>query len=150
LPPYKIKFLKLSAETADRKLFFKKIRGQKDVESEMSFLDHLEVLRWHLVRSAIALVIAGGTIFFFIDWIFDNVIYAPARKTFITYEALCRLSHFLHIGDSLCMPPVNIPLLGNTVSGPFMSAISISFMGAIIVAFPYLFWELWRFVKHAL
>lgn len=116
----------------------------------MSFLDHLEVLRWHLVRSAIALVVAGGTIFVFIDWVFDNIIYAPARKEFITYSVLCKLSHTLHLGDSLCMPPVNIPLLGNTVSGPFMSAISISFMGGLIIAFPYLFWELWRFVKPAL
>jgi sec-independent protein translocase protein TatC len=48
------------------------------------------------------------------------------------------------------MPPVNIPLLGNTVSGPFMSAISIAFMGGLIIAFPYLFWEVWRFIKPAL
>jgi sec-independent protein translocase protein TatC len=140
----------LNVETAERKSFFKKIRGKEDVKSEMSFIDHLEVLRWHLIRSAIALVVAGGTIFIFIDWVFDNVIYAPARKEFITYSALCKLSHTLHLGESLCMPPVNIPLLGNTVSGPFMSAISISFMGGLIIAFPYLFWELWRFVRPAL
>ncbi len=140
----------MSAEIAERKSFFKKIRGTDDTKSEMSFLDHLEVLRWHLVRSAIALVTAGGFIFVFIDWVFDNVIYAPARSTFVTYTFLCKLSHKLHLGDSLCMPPVNIPLLGNTVSGPFMSAISISFMGGLILAFPYLFWEVWRFVKPAL
>src|ERR1700712_1164468 len=116
----------------------------------MSFLDHLEVLRWHIVRSAIALVVAGGTVFVFIDWVFDNIIYAPARKNFITYTGLCTLGHKLHLGESLCMPPVSIPLLGNTISGPFMSAISISFMSGLIIAFPYLFWELWRFVKPAL
>jgi sec-independent protein translocase protein TatC len=140
----------LSSEIAERKSFFKKIRGTDDTKSEMSFLDHLEVLRWHLVRSAIALVTAAGFIFFYIDWIFDNVIYAPARPTFITYTFLCKMSHKLHLGDSLCMPPVNIPLLGNTVSGPFMSAISIAFMGGLIIAFPYLFWEVWRFIKPAL
>lgn len=116
----------------------------------MSFIDHLEVLRWHLVRSALVLVVIAFVIFFKIDWVFDNIIYAPARKDFITYTGLCNLSHTLHLGNSLCMPPVDIRLLGSTVSGPFMSAISISFMGAIIVAFPYLFWELWRFVKPAL
>lgn len=116
----------------------------------MSFLDHLEVLRWHIVRSAIVLVIIAFVIFFKIDWVFDNIIYAPARKDFITYTGLCNLGHRLHLGDGLCMPPVDIPLLGSTVSGPFMSAISISFMGALIIAFPYLFWELWRFVKPAL
>ncbi len=116
----------------------------------MSFIDHLEVLRWHIVRSALVLVIIACVIFFKIDWVFDNIIYAPARKDFITYTGLCNLGHKLHLGDALCMPPVDIRLLGSTVSGPFMSAIYISFMGAIIVAFPYLFWELWRFVKPAL
>ena len=116
----------------------------------MSFLDHLEVLRWHIMRSAIVLIVVAIAIFVYIDWVFDHIIYAPARKDFATYKALCDLGHFLHIGDSLCMPPVDITLLGSTVSGPFMSAITISFMGALIIAFPYLFWELWRFVKPAL
>ena len=141
----------MSVETlSDRKSFFKKIRGKEDTKSEMTFIDHLEVLRWHLMRSAIALVVAGGTIFIFIDWVFDNIIYAPASQNFITYRVLCNLGHNLHLGESLCMPPINIPLLGNTVSGPFMSAISISFIGGLIIAFPYLFYELWRFVKPAL
>ena len=107
----------------------------------MSFLDHLEVLRWHIMRSAIVLIVVAIAIFVNIDWVFDNIIYAPARKDFATYKALCNLGHSLHIGDSLCMPPVDITLLGNTVSGPFMSAITISFMGAMIIAFPYLFWN---------
>jgi sec-independent protein translocase protein TatC len=140
----------LSVTASDRKSFFKKIRGTEDTKSEMSFIDHLEVLRWHIVRSAIALVIAAIGIFIFIDWIFDNIIYAPARQDFITYSGLCNLGHTLHLGNSLCMPPVKIPLLINTVSGSFTSAIDICFMGGLIIAFPYLFWELWRFVKPAL
>ena len=116
----------------------------------MSFIDHLEALRWHVVRALIVWLIGAVGIFVYIDWIFDNVIYAPARSSFITYRALCNLGHYLHIGDALCMPPVEIPLQGNTVSGPFMSAISIAMIGGIIVAFPYLFWELWRFIKPAL
>ncbi|MEO8415086.1 MAG: twin-arginine translocase subunit TatC [Ginsengibacter sp.] len=119
-------------------------------ETEMSFLDHLEVLRWHIVRSAIVLLSVAIVVFIYIDWVFDNIIYAPARRDFVTYRGLCNLGHALHLGDGLCMPPVDITLLGSTVSGPFMSAITISFMGALIVAFPYLFWELWRFVKPAL
>jgi sec-independent protein translocase protein TatC len=141
----------LSTTTSDRKSFFKKIRGKDDGEkAEMSFIDHLEVLRWHIVRSAIALVIAAIVVFIFIDWIFDNIIYAPARESFITYSALCNLGHKLHLGNSLCMPPVKIPLLINTVSGSFSSALDIAFMGGLIIAFPYLFWELWRFIKPAL
>ena len=140
----------MSNTTSERKAFFKKIRGTDTSDSEMSFLDHLEVLRWHIMRSAIVLVGVAIVIFVYIDWVFDNIIFAPARKDFITYRSLCNFGHFLHIGDSLCMPPIDITLLGNTVSGPFMSAISIAFIGSIIIAFPYLFWELWRFVKPAL
>jgi sec-independent protein translocase protein TatC len=116
----------------------------------MSFMGHLEALRWHLVRGVIVWLSAAIGIFVFIDWVFDNIIYAPARPSFITYSALCNWSHKLGLGQALCMPPVNIPLQGNTVSGPFMSAINIAMIGGIIVAFPYLFWELWRFIKPAL
>lgn len=140
----------MSNTTKERKAFFKKIRGQETDGAEMSFVDHLEVLRWHLFRSALVLIAVAVAVFIYVDWIFDNIIFAPAKKDFITYSGLCNLSHRLHLGDALCMPPVDIHLLGTTVSGPFMSAINISFMCAIIIAFPYLIWELWRFVKPAL
>ncbi|MDQ6902888.1 MAG: twin-arginine translocase subunit TatC [Bacteroidota bacterium] len=140
----------MSNSTSERKAFFRKFRGIETQDTEMSFLDHLEVLRWHIVRSAIVLVVIAAVVFFKIDWVFDHIIYAPASKDFITYTGLCNLGHRLHLGDSLCMPPVDITLLGSTVSGPFMSAITIAFMGAIIIAFPYLLWEIWRFVKPAL
>jgi sec-independent protein translocase protein TatC len=140
----------LSNNISERKAFFKKIRGTNADGAEMSFMDHLEVLRWHLMRSAIVLVVIAIGVFVYVDWIFDNIVFAPARKDFVTYTALCNFSHTLHLGDALCMPPIDIELLGSTVSGPFMSAISIAFMGAIIIAFPYLMWELWRFVKPAL
>ncbi len=140
----------MSSSTTERTAFFKKIRGQETTGAEMSFIEHLEVLRWHLVRSAAVLVSIAIVVFIYVDWIFDHVIFAPARKDFITYTGLCNLGHKLHLGDALCMPPVDIELLGSTVSGPFMSAINIAFMGALIIAFPYLIWELWRFVKPAL
>lgn len=140
----------MSTTTKERKAFFKKIRGQETEGAEMSFIDHLEVLRWHLVRSAAVLFIIAIFVFVRIDWIFDNIVFAPANSDFITYSGLCNLSHKLHLGDALCMPPINIKFLGSTVSGPFMSAISIAFMGALIIAFPYLMWELWKFIKPAL
>lgn len=143
----------MATESSGRKKFFKRLRNKDNSEAEpgeMSFMGHLEALRWHLVRGVIVWLAAAIGIFVFIDWIFDNIIYAPARPTFVTYLALCNWSHKLHLGQALCMPPVNIPLQGNTVSGPFMSAINIAMIGGIIVAFPYLFWELWRFIKPAL
>ncbi|MEO8764056.1 MAG: twin-arginine translocase subunit TatC [Ginsengibacter sp.] len=130
--------------------FYKRIKIQHDQKTHMSFIDHLEVLRWHIVRSAVAIMTSAIVVFTFIDWIFDNVVYAPARQDFITYSGLCHLGHTLHLGNALCMPPVSIPLLGSTVSGPFMSAISISFTCGLILAFPYVFWEVWRYIKPAL
>jgi sec-independent protein translocase protein TatC len=126
------------------------IKKSLKTASEMSFVEHLEALRWHLFRSVVVWLLMTISIFVFVDWIFDNIIYAPARSNFITYGFLCRLSNDLGLGDSLCMPPVNIPLLGNTISGPFMAALSISMMGGLIIAFPYLLWELWRFIRPAL
>lgn len=137
------------AETTEKRPSFLKRLG-KEAGIEMSFVDHLEALRWHLVRAALVWLVAMIVIFIKIDWVFDNVIYAPARSSFISYRAFCNFSHWLHIGESLCMPPINIQLQGNTVSGPFMSAISIAVIGSIVVVFPYLFWELWRFIKPAL
>lgn len=138
--------------TSGRKNFFKTITRKEQVvsDTEMSFMDHLEALRWHLMRAVIAWLIAAIAIFVYIDWVFDNIIYAPARSSFVSYRVLCELSHKLHIGDALCMPPVDIPLQGNSISGPFMSALSIAMVGGIIAAFPYLFWELWKFIKPAL
>jgi len=141
----------LADNTNNRKSFFKTLRkGKDDGEGEMSFVDHLEALRWHLVRATIVWLIATIVIFIKIDWVFDNIIYAPAHSTFITYTGLCNISHKLNLGEALCMPPVDIKLQGNTISGPFMSAMSIGFIGGIILAFPFIFWELWKFIKPAL
>lgn len=129
-----------------------RFRAKKDAnrEKEMSFVDHLEELRWHIIRVAIAWLIAAIAIFVNIDWVFDHVIYAPARSDFFTYNFLCKMSHTLHMGDALCMPPANIELQGNTVSGPFMSALNIGVMGALILTFPYMVFEIFRFIKPAL
>jgi sec-independent protein translocase protein TatC len=139
------------AETeSGRKSFFKKIRGQDSDESEMSFIDHLEALRWHVVRSIFAILLFGVVFFIFIDWIFDNVIMGPTRNDFISYRVLCSLSHTLRLGDSLCMPPMELNLQVTSVSGTFMSSITIAFAGGLLFALPYVLWEVWRFVKPAL
>jgi len=136
---------------SDRKKFFTRLRkGEQAQQTEMSFVDHLEALRWHIMRSALVWLAAAITIFVFIDWIYDNIILAPSSEKFITYGALCKFGNWLGVGDSLCMPPVKIKFLVNEVNGTFTSAINIAMVGAVIIAFPYIFWELWRFVKPAL
>ena len=126
--------------------FFNK-RGQ---EREMTFVDHLEELRWHIVRSLIAVIITAILIFIYIDWIYDNVITGPLQPDFVSYRALCQFSHWVGIGDSLCLPPAKVDLQVITFGAQFMSSITIAFMGGIIVAFPYIFWEFWRFIRPAL
>jgi len=141
----------LATATPDRKQFFNQLRNkQVDEPEEMSFVGHLEALRWHLMRSVIVWLAAAIVIFIFRDWIYDYIILAPSSEHFITYDTLCRFGHWLGIGDSLCMPPVKIRFLVTEVNGTFTSALTIAMIGAIIVAFPYIFWELWRFIKPAL
>lgn len=116
----------------------------------MTFFDHIEELRWHIIRSVIAWLVFAITIFVCIDWVYDNIILAPASEKFVTYGALCDFGHWLHMGDAFCMPPVKINFQVTEVNGTFTSAISIAIIGGIIAAFPYIFWELWRFIKPAL
>ena len=117
---------------------------------EMSFIDHLEELRWHIVRSLLAVIVAAIFIFMKMDWFFDTIILGPIRKDFVSYISLCKFSHWVGIGDSLCMPPVNVPLQATTFGSQFISSITIAFVGGFIIAFPYIFWEVWRFIKPAL
>jgi sec-independent protein translocase protein TatC len=116
----------------------------------MSFMGHLEALRWHLMRSVIVWLAAAITIFVFRNWVYDNIILAPSSQDFITYTTLCNFGRWLGVGDGLCMPPVKIEFLVTQVNGTFTSALTIAMIGGVIIAFPYIFWELWRFIKPAL
>jgi sec-independent protein translocase protein TatC len=119
-------------------------------DQEMTFIDHLEELRWHILRSLLAIMAAAILIFVYIDWVYDTVITGPLQKDFVSYIALCRFSHWAKMGDTLCLPPARVELQAITFGAQFMSSISIAFMGGFIVAFPYVFWEFWKFVRPAL
>ncbi|HEY4337932.1 MAG TPA: twin-arginine translocase subunit TatC [Puia sp.] len=120
-------------------------------QDEMSFIDHLEALRWHIVRSAFAIVIVAIVIFIKMNWIFDTIIRGPIRKDFVSYTGLCNLGHKLHMGDALCLDSVaGLQLQTTQFGSQFISSINIAIVGGFVVAFPYIFWELWRFVKPAL
>jgi len=141
----------LDTTTSERKSFFNRIGGKKTSEpAEMGFFDHIEELRWHILRSVLVWLIAAIVIFVFIDWVYDHIILGPADEHFVTYGALCRFGNWLHLGDSLCMPPVKINFQVTEVNGTFTSAINIAIIGGIIIGFPYIIWELWRFIKPAL
>ncbi len=125
-------------------------RGGNDSKAEMSFIDHLEELRKHIIRSVVAVLIGAAVIFIYRNWVFDNIIIGPINPNFVTYKALCDFSHWLHMGNALCMPPVKVDMQTTTFGGQFLSSISMAFVGGFILAFPYIFWEFWRFLKPAL
>lgn len=128
--------------------FFNK---RKADNPEMTFIDHLEELRWHIMRSVLAILVGAIVIFVKIDWVFTRVIAGPLHDDFFTYTALCKFSQWIGAGDTLCLPPPKVKELQVIAFGSqFMSSISIAFVGGFIVAFPYIFWEFWRFVKPAL
>ena len=130
--------------------FFNKRTKDRDPNGEMSFIDHLEELRWHLIRSVIAILIGAVAVLIYEKWIVEHVLMAPTRPDFISSRWLCQLGHAIHIGDTLCFPPVDAKFLENTMTGQFISYFTVGFIGGFIVAFPYIFWEFWRFVKPAL
>jgi len=125
-------------------------RSRSGEKAEMSFIDHLEELRGHIIRSVIAILIAAIFLFIYRNWVFDNIVAGPINKNFISYRALCQFSHWAHMGDALCMPPVDVSMQSTTFGGQFLSSITMSFVLGIIVAFPFIFWEFWRFVRPAL
>jgi sec-independent protein translocase protein TatC len=125
-----------------------KEKGQT-MEAEMSFFDHLEALRWHLVRSAIAIVVFTIGAFYFYDFIFETVIMGPSKPSFWTYRMLCKLGESLH-RDGFCVNSIPIKLMNNEMAGQFTLQINSSLLIGITLGFPYLLWEIWRFVKPAL
>lgn len=117
----------------------------------MTFVDHLEALRWHIMRSLLAIIVGAIVMFVYIDWIFDNVITAPLQADFVTYIQLCKFSEWIGAGQALCLPPPqNVEMQTITFGSQFMSSITIAIAGGFIIAFPYIFWEIWKFIKPAL
>lgn len=120
------------------------------MQAEMTFIDHLEELRWHVIRAVISILVGAVVIFIYRDWVFDNIVAGPINPDFISYRAFCNFSHWAGLGDALCMPPVQVQMQTTTFGGQFVSSITIAMFGGFILAFPYVFWEIWKFIKPAL
>ncbi|MFN5628892.1 MAG: twin-arginine translocase subunit TatC [Bacteroidota bacterium] len=125
-------------------------KAKKSESAEMSFLDHLEELRWHLVRSVVVIFSLAIVFFANREFLFDTIILAPKDPGFFTYRMMCKLSHFLNMGDALCMNGLEFSLINTTLSGQFTLHMWAAFVAGIVVGFPYLVWEAWRFIKPAL
>lgn len=118
-------------------------------EKEMSFLDHLEQLRWHIIRSAIAIVVFSIAAFVSKDLVFHTILLGPSRVEFWTYARLCDLSNLLD-SAALCIDRLPFIIQSRKMTGQFSMHIISSFVVGLIFAFPYTFWEIWRFIKPGL
>ena len=120
----------------------------KDPNTEMHFLDHLEALRWHLVRSAAAIVVFSLAAFLNPDILFDKIILGAKNPDFLTYRVLCKLSDLFSI--DLCIKEIHFELINIDMSGQFTTHLYSSFIAGFILSFPYFIWEMWRFIRPAL
>jgi sec-independent protein translocase protein TatC len=123
--------------------------GKIDKKEEMSFWEHLEELRWVLVRSSLAIVVAAATSFVFYQFIFDCIIFAPMSPNFITNKTLCRLSELFN-SPVLCINKQPLQIININLAGQFTMHLVSSIYSGIIIAFPYIIFQLWQFIKPAL
>ena len=129
----------------------------KNLEGEMSFFDHLETLRWHLIRSALAIVVFAIFAFTYYTEIFDGIVMAPTKKTFFTYRMMCDFGHWIHglisaiDAEGFCVKnDIKVNLLNTEVAGQFTLQINSAIVIGITLGIPYILWELWKFIKPAL
>jgi len=122
---------------------------EQNDEKEMSFLDHLEELRWHVIRSLIAVVIFTIFAFVMAPWIFQNIVFAPARVDFATFKWLCKLGDLIG-HEALCVKEIPFKVQSRFMTGQFTMHIMASFIIGLVIAFPYVVWEIWRFIKPGL
>ncbi|MBT8265252.1 MAG: twin-arginine translocase subunit TatC [Bacteroidia bacterium] len=119
----------------------------KKPKNEMSFLDHLEDLRWHLIRATIGILIAGTLAFIFREFIFDTIIFGPKRMDFPTYKLLCRAATFIGLETSFCGDELPFIIQNRTMAGQFSAHIWTSVTAGLVVAFPYVIYEFWKFIS---
>lgn len=122
---------------------------KKEPKKEMSFLDHLEDLRWMLVRCSLAIVLVAIGAFFFSDFIFDVVIFGPKDPNFVTYQWFCHLSEAIGV-ESFCVTELPFTIQNTDVEGQVSLLIWTCISAGFILGFPYILWEFWKFIKPAL
>lgn len=122
---------------------------EQSPEKEMSFLDHLEELRWHIIRSLIAIFIFAILAFLAKDFVFGKIILGPSKPDFWTFRMLCKAAVWLN-SDVLCIRELDFIIQSRKMTGQVTMHITSSFVIGLIVAFPYAFWEIWRFVRPGL
>lgn len=123
---------------------------EKKVGKEMSFLDHLEELRWHIIRSLSVISVFGIVLFIKQEWMFNVLIFGPSKQDFITYRVLCSFSKSMGLGDTMCFAATKVNLQTIGFAEPFVTSMWVSFVVGLVLSAPYVLWEIWRFVSPGL
>lgn len=121
----------------------------EEEENEMTFLEHLEELRWHLIRALLSIVVFAVAVFLAKDFVWHNVILAPSRVDFWTYRMLCEAGELLQ-SSGLCIDDLPFIIQSRKMTGQFTMHLTSSFVIGLIISFPYVFWEIWRFISPGL
>lgn len=123
--------------------------SEVDEGQEMTFLEHLEELRWHIIRAFGSIVVFAILAWVYREWIYGKVILGPSKPEFWTYRMMCKLGHMVGT-DGLCVDSINFKLQNIEVGGQFKMALTTAGIVGLLFAFPYAFWEIWRFIKPGL
>ena len=123
--------------------------AKKKNKEQMSFLDHLEELRWLLVRSSIGILIMASATFFVSDYIFDEIIFGPVNPQFVTYRLFCEVSQFFGV-EGLCVEEFPFVIQNTDMEGQISMLIWTCITAGFILAFPYILYLIWSFVSPAL
>ncbi len=118
--------------------------------NEMSFLDHLEDLRGHLIKATLAVLILATIAFCCKDLVFKTILFGPSKVDFITYNGLCNISKALGIDESLCITDMPFEIQSRKLAGQFSAHIWVSITFGFIIAFPYVIFQFWKFVSPGL
>lgn len=119
--------------------------------NEMSFLDHLEDLRWHLIRITVAILVCATVAFIFSGFIFEHIVFAPKRMDFPTYKWLCQASQYLGINDTtFCATEFPFKIQSRTMAGQFSADIWTSIYAGFVLAFPFVIYQFWSFISPGL
>ena len=122
----------------------------KNTCKEMSFLDHLEDLRWHLIRSFLSVIVLASIAFLAKDFIFNVLIFGPKHSDFPTYKILCEIAQFIGFKDSFCFTELPFRIQSRTMGGQFSANVWTSITAGFIIAFPYILHEMWKFISPGL
>lgn len=119
-------------------------------KKDMSFLEHLEELRRRLFRAVVGIIAGVIVIVYFHDFVVNDVIMGPRKADFVTYQAFCSWSHKIGLGEQLCLSPPQLTLQSTTMSGNMNADILVCLVGGMILAFPFVFFQIWGFIKPGL